>query len=314
MNLNRRELIAATGFSALGAMAPGVIQAAEPVQDKKSKVRYCLNTSTIREQKLPIEEIVDLAAEVGYDGIEPWLRELETYQQSGKSLPDLKKKIADHGLRVESAIGFANWIVNDDVKRAAGVEQMRRDMDLVHSIGGTHIAAPPVGMHGGDAPPIDLFAAAERYRTILDLGRETGVTPQVEIWGPSKNLSRLGEAAFVAVESGHADACILPDVYHIFRGGSAFAGLGLINGPTFHCFHFNDYPATPTRLEMNDSHRVYPGDGVAPWKEIIGILNSIGFAGAASLELFNRDYWQQDPKLVMQTGLQKMKAVFSENR
>ena len=25
----------------------------------------------------------------------------------------------------------------------------------------------------------------------------------------------------------------------------------------------NDYPAQPPRAEMNDAHRVYPGDGVA---------------------------------------------------
>ncbi len=314
MKLNRRDALGATlagivaGASVVAGSAPA------EAKERTSKIRYCLNTSTIREKKLPIENIVDMSGEVGYDGIEPWIRELETYRDAGKSLPDLKKKLADHGLRVESAIGFARWIVNDDAERAKGIEQMKRDMDLVESIGGTHIAAPPVGMHGKDSLDLDLFAAAERYHAILEVGRETGVTPQVEIWGPSKNLSRLGEAVFVAVESGHPDACILPDVYHIFRGGSAFDGLGLLSGDAVHCFHFNDYPATPPRLEMNDSHRVYPGDGVAPWKEILGLLDSIGFSGAVSLELFNRDYWKQDPKQVITTGLSKMKSVFESNQ
>ena len=35
----------------------------------------------------------------------------------------------------------------------------------------------------------------------------------------------------------------------------------------------------------------------------------MGFAGVLSLELFNRDYWQQDPLNVALTGLAKMKAV-----
>lgn len=318
MTLNRRDVLAAAGAAAIGQLVNRSItgteniSAAQPPRSAPMQVRFCLNTSTIREKKLPLDIEIDMAAEVGYDGIEPWIREIEAYQQSGKSLADLKKKIADHGMRVESAIGFARWIVDDDAERQQGLEQMKRDMDLVHAIGGTHIAAPPVGMHGQDAAKIDLFAAAERYAKILDIGRETGVTPQVEIWGPSKNLSRLGEAVFVAVESGHADACLLPDIYHIFRGGSAFDGLGLLDGNAIHCFHFNDYPADPARLEMNDSHRVYPGDGVAPWKEIMSTLKAIGFHGAASLELFNRDYWQQDPKQVMTTGLAKMKAVFSQ--
>lgn len=315
MSLNRRELLTAAGGVALGSLSHSQLLAAASTnaETPKMQVRYCLNTSTIREQKLPLEEIVDLVADAGYDGIEPWLREIEEYVAAGKSLADLRKRIADRGLRVESAIGFAKWIVDDPAERAAGLEQMKHDMELVAAIGGTHIAAPPVGMHGGDAPAVDLLAAAERYRAVLDLGRETGVIPQVEVWGFSKNLSRLGEAMLVAIEAGHPDACLLPDVYHIFKGGSDFQGLSLLSAQSMHCFHFNDYPATPPRAEMNDSHRVYPGEGVAPWEQIIGILREMGYQGVASLELFNREYWKQDPKLVLTTGLTRMQEVFGSN-
>lgn len=310
MNINRRGWLAASAAAISGATLPVAATAAGPTFTDPMQVRYCLNTSTIREQKLSLETIVDLASGAGYDGIEPWIRELDAYVESGGKLADLRKRIEDAGLSVESAIGFAQWIVDDPAQRRAGIEQMKRDMDLVRQIGGTRIAAPPVGMHAGDAPQLDLFAAAERYQAILEAGRETGVVPQVEIWGPSRNLSRLGEAVLVAVESGHPDACILPDVYHIFRGGSPFDGLGLLSATAIHCFHFNDYPAHPPRTEQNDSHRVYPGDGVAPWRTIVDSLKSIGFRGAVSLELFNRDYWQQDPKLVIETGLAKMRALF----
>ncbi len=308
MQLNRRNLMTTTAAVAVGALAKSV-GAVEQVQ-APAGVRFCMNTSTLQGQKLPLDEIVDLVSTVGYSGIEPWIREIQAYKESGKSLADLKKRIADGGLLVESAIGFSRWIVDDETERKQGLEDMKRDMEMVAAIGGTRIAAPPVGMHGQDAANVDLFKAAERYHALLELGREMGVTPQVEIWGPSKNLSRLGEAVFVAVESGHPDACVLPDVYHIYRGGSSFEGLGLLGSNTIHCFHFNDYPTAAERTLLNDSDRVYPGDGVAPWKEIIGILQSIGFQGAASLELFNRDYWKQDAKVVAETGLKKMKAVF----
>ena len=36
----------------------------------------------------------------------------------------------------ESAIGFAQWLVEDDKARAKGLEQAKRDMDLVRQIGG----------------------------------------------------------------------------------------------------------------------------------------------------------------------------------
>ena len=313
MSVTRRELLMSAGLLT-GGMAMGTV-AAEPEVAAQlpldQRVRYCLNASTVMGQKLPIEDFVDLAAKAGYQGIEPWIRDIQAYVDAGKSLPDLAKRIADHGLRVESTIGFAQWIVDDDTRRKEGIETMKRDMDFVKALGGTHIAAPPVGAQQKDAPSLDLFKVAERYAAVLEVGRQQGVVPQVEIWGHSRNLSRLGEAVFVATEAGDSDACILPDIYHIYRGGSSLAGLGIISCAALHCFHFNDYPAAPPREELTDAFRVYPGDGAAPWAEICQTLDRIQFSGAVSLELFNRDYWQQDPLIVARTDLEKMKAVLS---
>ncbi|MCA9270643.1 MAG: sugar phosphate isomerase/epimerase, partial [Planctomycetales bacterium] len=174
--------------------------------------RFCFNTSTIRERRLPLSEIVDLVADAGYDGIEPWIGEIQRHIQDGGSLADLRHQISDRGLTVESAIGFAQWIVDDDEQRAEGLAQARRDMELVRAIGGGRIAAPPAGATNGDK--LDLFVAAERYRALLEVGAEIGVVPQLEVWGFSTNLSRLGESVFVCVESGREDACLLPDIYH----------------------------------------------------------------------------------------------------
>ncbi len=287
-------------------------EAAAPKQEASASTdtplfSYCLNTSTIRGQKLDLTAEVDVAGKAGYDGIEPWLRKITEYKESGGSLKDMRKRISDHGLKVESAIGFAQWIVDDEKKRAKGLEQAKRDMDLVRQIGGTRIAAPPAG--ATNKAGLSLFAAAERYAKLLELGEKMGVIPQVEVWGFSKNLSRLGETLFVAVESGHPKACILPDVYHIFKGGSDFEGLNLLSGPAVQVFHMNDYPAEPSRQKMKDADRVYPGDGVAPLTSILSGLKRKGSPVVLSLELFNPGYWKQDSNEVAKTGLQKMKTA-----
>lgn len=311
LGIGRREWLAGVGALAGAAVAGRRAGAAEGTADPGGPlaVRYCLNTSTISGQKLPIEEELALIAEVGYDGIEPWTRELQAHVDGGGKLADLGKRIADAGLTVESVIGFANWIVDDEAQRREGIEQLKRDMEMVRVIGGTRIAAPPVGAHRGDAPKIDLFIVAERYRAILEVGAQIGVTPQVEVWGFSPNLSRLGEAVLVAIEAGHPDACVLPDIYHIYRGGSDFAGLKLLAGAGLHVFHVNDYPTVKPRTEANDADRVYPGDGDAPLAEIMSALRAGGFRGALSLELFNRDYWQQDAREVARRGLEKMRGM-----
>lgn len=303
-SLNRRDWLAASG----GLLAAGAFAASTSadVRSEKSPFGYCFNTSTIREQKIDLATEVELIAKAGYDGIEPWMREIEQYQKEGGNLRDLREKIEDLGLSVESAIGFAKWISDDDEERKQGLEQAKRDMDLLRQIGGKRIAAPPTG--ATNKPGLDLAKAAERYRALLDLGQEMGIVPQLELWGFSPNLSRLGEVAYVTAEAGHPDACLLLDVYHIYKGGSDFAGLRMINGHAMHVLHINDYPADPPRESIGDRDRVYPGDGIAPLTEILNTLHAAGFRGSLSLELFNPEYWKQDAEAVVKTGLEKIKA------
>lgn len=308
--INRRQVLAAVGALAATRVLPPAATGQEILRDGSALAndepfRYCLNTSTIRGQKLPLPEQISIAAAAGFQGIEPWLGDLHEYAQQGNNLADLGKQIAAAGLTVESAIGFARWIVDDKAERDQGLLDAKRDMQAVREIGGMRIAAPPVGATG----PMDLDIIAERYRDLLEVGRQVGVVPQLELWGHSPAIHRLGQLVYIATEAGDRDACLLPDIYHIYKGGSDFTGLRMIEGHRMHVFHMNDYPADPPRETIGDEHRVYPGDGVAPTKQILRDLYETGFRGAFSLELFNRELWKQDPLQVAKTGLQKMRSA-----
>jgi 2-keto-myo-inositol isomerase len=304
--VSRRDWLKTTcGAAGAGLLAATPAQSAE--KEPKEPFGYCFNTSTISGQKLSIKDEVDIAARAGYQAIEPWIRELDQFVKDGGDLKDLGKRIRDKGLVVPSSIGFAEWIVDDDDRRKKGLEEAKRSMDLVQQIGGARLAAPPVG--ATDQTDLSLFKAAERYRALLEIGDKIGVIPQVEVWGFSKSLHRLSETMLVAMESGHPKACLLPDVYHLHKGGTDFNSIKVLGNATMYMFHVNDYPAEPAPAELTDAHRVYPGDGVAPWKSLLRDLRAIGFRGMLSLELFNRDYWKQDAFQVAKTGLEKMRAV-----
>jgi sugar phosphate isomerase/epimerase len=306
MQPTRREWFLQTS-AAVGTAVAAPAQGISNDPPVKEPFGYCLNTSTIQGQHLDIVEMVEIAAKAGYRAIEPWIRDLDDYVKKGGNLKDLGQRIRDRGLSVESAIGFPEWAVDDDDRRRKGMEEVRRCMDLVRQIGGKRLAAPPAG--ATKQADLNLFKVADRYRVLLEMGDQIGVVPEVEFWGPSQALSRLSEAVLVAVDSGHPKACILPDVYHLYKGGSRLSGLRLLSGTAFHVIHFNDYPAQPPRNAITDAQRVYPGDGVAPLKSILRDLHQIGFRGVLSLELFNRDYWKQDALAVARTGLEKMRAL-----
>ncbi len=280
---------------------PGRLYAAR--KKSPSRFRYCLNTSTISRNSKGIESHLEIASGAGYDGVEIWVSDLSAYLESGKSLGALYRKLENLGLKVESAIGFSPWLAEGE----AGFRQMKEEMQILAELGCRRIAAPPAGLDG--SVPIDFLEAGVTYRHLLDLGRETGVMPQLEFWGASPALWHLGQALMIAAASDDPGARILPDVYHLFRGGSGFNGLKFLRGDLIEVFHMNDYPGDKPRNEQTDADRIYPGDGVAPVESILSELKAMGGEKVLSLELFNRSYWEKDPLEVARTGLMKMKSI-----
>ena len=305
--MKRRDTIRTLSLAATGgALAPFDFS-----QEKKSagKFRFCLNTSTISGQKPGLHEYIDIAARAGYDGVELWVQDVKDYKDQGRTLTSMKKLIDDSHLVVEDAIGFATWMVEDEQQRKAGFDQMQQEMEWMAVLGCTRIAAPAAGVKTN--VPLDLFKVGERYKLLLDLGRKMGVMPQLEFWGSSPVFYHLGQALLAAAAANDPDVHILPDVYHLFRGGSGFESLKMINGKILDIIHFNDFPSSLPREEQQDKDRVYPGDGVAPLKQILTDLSKMGGTKVLSLELFNREYWKNDALAVAKTGLEKMRKLVS---
>ncbi len=303
--MSRRDLLKTTSVATAGLLAGSATARAKSERKKGTDpFRYCLNMSTIRGQELSVTGEVDVAGKAGYDAIEPWLGKLNDYKKSGGSLKDLRRRIEDHGLTVESAIGFARWIVDDDEQRAKGLEEAKRDMNLLARLGAKRIAAPPAGARG----TVDPMAAAERYRKLLEIGDEIGVVPQIEMWGGNPSIGRVSTAIYIAIEAGHPNACFLGDVYHTYKGGSDFEGLKMLGPQALQHFHWNDYPADPPLDKIGDGDRVYPGDGIAPITDIVKGFLQVGAVPVLSLELFNKKYWAMDPLEAAKVGIEKMKA------
>ncbi|MCW3111727.1 MAG: Xylose isomerase protein barrel [Segetibacter sp.] len=304
--MNRRNLLKSLSATAALPFLPDVTHAQPPKKTAASFI-YCINMATIRGHKLGFVKELEIASKAGFRAAEIWIDSLQTYLKEGGTLKDAKKRLDDLGIKVENLIGFAPWIIDDDAKRKEGLEQMKREMDMLAQIGCKRTAAPPVG--ATNIAGLDLKLAAERYRAILELGDKTGVVPQLEMWGHSKNLSRVSEVAYVALESGHSSAKVLLDIFHLYKGGSSLETLPLINPASLEIFHMNDYPSNLTPATSTDADRIYPGDGVAPIKRILQTLVKREKPLILSVEVFNKNYYAQDALVVAKTALAKLKAV-----
>ena len=84
---------------------------------------YCLNTSTIRSDGGTILDAIDTAADAGWDGIEPWVEELDDWVAGGGSLEQVRARAEERDLAIVNLIGFPEWAVPEDDRRTKGLEE-----------------------------------------------------------------------------------------------------------------------------------------------------------------------------------------------
>ena len=143
------------------------------------------------------------------------------------------------------------------------------------------------------------------------MGEQVGVVPSMEFLGFVDGVNNVSTAWAIAAGTGapRAKATIVADVFHMMRGGGSIDDLLAIRGEWLACFHINDLPAVPDPLLQRDEDRVMVGEGIADLPRVIANLRSIGYRGPLSLELFNRQLWDQDPLEVVKRGLERVRAL-----
>ena len=271
---------------------------------------YCLNTSTIRSTGVSVLEYVDIAADAGYDGIEPWVEEIDTWVEGGGSLEQLRDRAASRGIRIVNLIAFFEWAVPENDRHARGMEEARRCFEIAQVLECPFVATAPKGIHDRE---VDLFFVARRFAELTDTVSDFAPKPLLEFWGVARTLGTVGEALLVAAESGVRDARLLTDVFHMYKGSGHQRGMEYLGPGRLGLVHVNDYPSVPGRADIEDADRVYPGDGEAPWGHIVASLEQQDYTGMLSLELFNQAYWAEGPVTTAQKGLAKLRKCV-ENR
>ena len=313
--MKRRNFIGLS--STIGLMA-GILPTAaiaETKQLEQNGKRYqngaspwpiCLDTATIRPASL--KEKVSIAAEAGYDGIEPWDSELEEFEKNGGNLKALGAEIKKLGLKVPSVIGLWNAIPGTMPEFQLSLKETRRRMRMAHDIGAEHIQTIPNTLPEN----YNQKWVAERYRDIIEIGmKEFNIKPAL-VFVKYFTIKTLGQAVGISMDANHPNALVIPDVYHMYISGGGFEGLKMLKGDAIAIFQFNDSPNTPAFKDLKDEHRVYPGDGILPLTSIFKDLKATGYKGFISLEMYNPNYYKEDLLQVAKTGLRKTLEVLKK--
>jgi 2-keto-myo-inositol isomerase len=267
-------------------------------------MKFCLNTSTIK--PVPLLEKIRLVGEAGYDGIELWLTDIWEFVARGGEVSDITLAISDAGLLIPSVIAVRQWGDFDGWEHRLVLEETRRRFALGARLGSPFVVAtPPM-----ENPETDHLP--DRYRELLEIGRQEGIKPTFEYISFFKSVNTLHGAWEMVQKTQDQDATLIVDAFHNWNSHSSGDTLRSIPADKISHYHIDDAGIGKGAGQQRDPDRVMPGDGQIDLSTEIKILNQIGYNKTVSLELFNQGWWEKDPAETLRTGLNRMKALFSQ--
>ncbi len=265
-------------------------------------MQFCLNTSTIKPQ--PLLKKIELAGAAGYDGIELWLNDIYDHIGRGDEVSDVEKAVADHGLIVPSVIAIRQWGDQDGWEYELVKDEARRRFALGARLGAPFIVAtPPLELTRQDHLP-------ERYRDLLQIGREECIRPTFEYISFFKSVDNLTDAWRIVQETDDIDATIILDAFHTWNSNSDVELLREIPVEKISHYHIDDAHPDKAPTTQLDPDRVMLGEGQIDLAAEIALLKEKGYDRTMSLELFNAELWELDPLEVITVGLDQMRRLW----
>lgn len=265
----------------------------------------CLNTSTIRPASLM--DKIDAAAAAGFRAVELWNEDVFAFIEAGGTLEEVRQRLKERGLTVPSMIAIMGFVGNDEPGRPQRLAEARRRMEQARDLGAPFIvASPPLGR-------TDLARCGDDYAELLAVGREIGIRPAMEFLGFVEHVNSIATAREIMERSGDPSATIVIDWFHMVRGDgreTMLEDLRALRGEQIAIVHLDDVPYHKPFPDMTDGDRVYPGDGDIPIDPLFEVLETTGYSGPVSLELFNEELWAQDPYQVARRGFEKSRRWF----
>jgi sugar phosphate isomerase/epimerase len=276
--MNRRE------FVALAAAAPALIQTARP-----GSMFVCMHEAS--SDRFDFRAAMEGYAKAGIRAVEPQLTKVREFAQK-ESVAAARRLLDDLGLKAASSSNQLGLAEPGDA-RARSLDDLKWKVELARAIGCDRIVAPSAGT--GPYAEDDYKRGAENLREAGDIAKPFGVSVMLEFARTSRFAGSLPTALKLVREADHPNVRVMMDTYHFWGGISKFEDLELLRDGELHHLHFEDVPADPPREIQGQPNRVWPGEGIAPLRRIVELLQRKKYAGAASLEMFNPAIQAMDP-------------------
>jgi 2-keto-myo-inositol isomerase len=269
-------------------------------------MKIALNGATTMHADL--ETDIRAASEAGYELIEIWAAKLRTFLKT-KSVEDLNALLNNSNLQPYSINSIEHITFRTDAEYAGIKAECEELAAIAGAIGCPYVVVVPGKLPEGSEKSTILSESVEVLNQLADIASAHGVSLAFEFLGQTDcSVQTLDFCMEIVAACDRKDIGLVLDSFHFYAGGSTFDAVKRLDPAKLFIFHINDAEDLPL-AELTDAHRLYPGEGILPLRELKSAFDEIGYDKMVSIEIFRPEYWNQDPFEVARKALAATKAV-----
>jgi 2-keto-myo-inositol isomerase len=255
--------------------------------------RFGLNGATTGTRNL----LTDLRAarEAGYQALEIRDTKLQAYLDGGGSLDALRQELSDAGVEAASLNALERSTLALGDERQAVLRRCHRLSEWAAALDCSYVVAVPSPVADARDPERITKVTTDALRALADVAKPYGVHVGFEFLGfAACSVNTLAKARRIVEAVKDPAVGLVIDAFHFYAGGSTWEMLDGLRPEQLFLVHLDDAEGRP-RQTLTDAHRLLPGDGVIPLKELVRWLDGVGYRGLYSIELFRPEYYEWDP-------------------
>lgn len=256
--------------------------------------KLALNLATL--YPLDLEQKLYAAGAAGFRAVGMLLSDLVREGEAGLNELRLSQ------LAVAELVGVSRWADLDRATRTIALRQAEQAFALAAEVQADLVVAE------APAHPLDDLALADRFGELCRLAQSYRVRVGLEFSGFAEQVKDVATAWRVVEQAGLDNGGLVIDTFHFHKGGSTVEMMEPLPGDRIFLVQIADCPELP-KHEMQNRHRVYPGAGAIAFEPLLAALYDKNYAGYYSLELYNEDYWAEDPRVVARDALRSLRQL-----
>lgn len=256
-------------------------------------MRIALNGATTMQADLATD--FQAAKAAGFDYLEIWAAKLRTFLHHRTSR-ELKELIATGGVPPLSINSIEHVTFRDPLTWSGIKEQCAELSQVAEKIACPFIVVVPSPLPKSGATRAEVIAESVRVlRELCDIAARHKVSLAFEFLGqPDCSVPTLDLAHEIVRATERKNLGLVIDSFHFYAGGSTIEMVEALDPSLIYVFHINDAENLP-REQLEDKHRLLPGLGILPLRDLLAAFRKIGYDKVASVEIFRPEYWKRDP-------------------